>query len=165
MRFLTSGPATNAFIRISVPALAPRARRRCAPTARSGAAFKPGIAAPAIDARPRRDLDAPLPDLVKLRRKRIAAHDDARNLIARRQASAGEAVDANHRARTGDLLEHALQFVGIVGQLIDLRLAQRLASARRPSSSSVADTVTSVSMLASAIGTVTGCVGHAAAES
>ena len=48
------------------------------------------------------------------------------NLIARRQASAGEAVDADDRARAGDLLEHPLQFVGVVGQLIDLGLAQGL---------------------------------------
>ena len=96
---------------------------------------------------------------MKLRREGIAAHDDARDLIARRQTPAGEAVDANHRARTGDLLEHPLQLFLVVGQLIDLRLTQRLRQAAGLGFCSVADTVTSVSMLASAIATVTWCVG------
>ena len=142
MRFLTSGPAVNAFMRTSVPAFEPRATALCADSP-LGRTLRPGVAAPAIDARPRRDLDAALPDLVELRGVGVAAHDDARDLIARRQAAAGEPVDANRRARAGNLLEHALQFVGIVGQLIDLGLAQA-SRVRPPVSSCVADTVTSV---------------------
>ncbi len=87
---------------------------------------EPGVAAEPVDTRARRDLDAAPPDVVELGRKGVTPNDDAGNLIPRRQAPAGEAVDADGGAGTGNLLEHALQLVRIVRQLIDFRLAQRL---------------------------------------
>ena len=93
-------PAVRRRRRSSASTCRPWLRRdRVARGEAAGAQVQSGIAAPAIDAGPGRDLDAALPHLMELGGKRVTADDDARNLIARRQAPAGEAVDANRGAR------------------------------------------------------------------
>ena len=80
--------------------------------------------APLAVARPGANVDARESALVILGGERIEAEADFRDLRLRRQAAALEAVDAEHRARAGHLLEHLRHFVGVVRQLIDLFLRE-----------------------------------------
>ena len=70
-----------------------------------------------------------LTDLMEFGRERIATYNDARDLIACRKTPARKAVDANHRARTGNLFQHAPQLFFVVRELIDFCLAECLREA------------------------------------
>ena len=111
-------------MRVIVPDLRPATRTVRRERARPQRESR--VPAPPLHAGPGRDFDTTLPDLMELGRKRIAAHDDARDLIAGREASAGEAIHANRGPGTGYLLEHPPQLLFVVGQLVDLGLAEGL---------------------------------------
>ena len=57
-------------------------------------------------------------------REHVAAETDLLDLALRRQPSAAEAVDAQHRPRAGHVPQRLLHLVRVVGQLVDLRLVE-----------------------------------------
>ncbi len=102
-------------------------QRRCEGVARVQrfvAEAEIGHPLPPVHAGLRDDVDPESAPLVILGVERVHAEPDLSNLRLRRQAPAGEPVDAECRAGTGHLFQDLLQFVGVVRQLRDLLLAQ-----------------------------------------
>jgi hypothetical protein len=61
---------------------------------------------------------------VRVRREHVAAETNLLDLILRRQPAAAEAVDAQNGAGPGHVLQCLLHLVGVVRQLVDLRLSE-----------------------------------------
>jgi hypothetical protein len=61
---------------------------------------------------------------VRVGREHVAAETNLLDLSLRRQPPAAEAVHAQHRSGAAHVAERLLHLVGIVGQLVDLRLAE-----------------------------------------
>jgi hypothetical protein len=94
-------------------------------------------AAPAVEPGLRGDVDRDHARFVGVGGEHVPAEANLLNLTLRRQLAAAEPVDAKHRARSRQVFEHLLHFVGVVGQLVDLlgaehrceRIAARIAPA------------------------------------
>lgn len=61
---------------------------------------------------------------MRVGREHVAAKADLRNLLLRGQATAAEAVDAEHRARPGHLTQHPFHLVRVIRQFLNLAGAE-----------------------------------------
>ena len=84
-----------------------------------------GVVADATESRLGDDLDRDTAGTVELGGKLIARDADRSDLRLRRQRATFEAVDADHRARSGHVLQLLLQLRRIVGQRFDLIARER----------------------------------------
>ena len=83
-----------------------------------------GGAAPGVEPRLGRDVDEHHALLVRVGREHAAAEADLLDLVFRRQFAAPEPVHADRGAGPGHFFEDTFHLVGIVGQLVDLGLAE-----------------------------------------
>ena len=100
-------------------------RERVARVERLVAERQAGVVAPLAVARAGADVDAREAGFVVLGRVGIEAEADLGDLRLRRQAAAREAVDPQHRAGAGHLLQLLGHLVFVVGQRVDLVRRQR----------------------------------------
>ena len=83
-----------------------------------------GRSAPAVEARLGRDVDEHEAELVRVGGEHVSAEANLLDLVFLRQLAASESVDPHHGAGARHVAQHLLHLVGIVGQLVDLGLAE-----------------------------------------
>ncbi len=99
-------------------------RERVARGERRVAETDVGRAAPVVEARLRDDVDRHDAGFVRVGGKHVAAESDLLDLVLRRQPAAAETVHPQRGAGPRHVAQHLLHLVGVVGQLVDLGLAE-----------------------------------------